>query len=201
MLKEKYQQVTTPQELSLLMDGLKYGYIGKSGKIHIYSDKDFNDVWYTEYLLSSPMDVLTTGVGNCWDQTELERDWFHRHGYNYKTIYEMIEVPYENSYPTHSFLIFEDEEGNWNWFENSDFTNRGIHTYPTVDLLLADQLTKYRALLETFGITKEELDCLKVREFSKPKTHSTVDEYLEFVQKSPILDDFLFKNTKVDKTY
>ena len=46
-------------------------------------------------------------IGNCFDQTELERDWFTKNNYYVETYFEMVNLDYKNAYPTHSFLIYK----------------------------------------------------------------------------------------------
>ena len=60
----------------------------------------------------------------------------------------MVKLDYNNNYPTHSFLIFKDKDNSWNWFENSDFENRGIHRFNSIDELLKYQYDKYLKFLQ-----------------------------------------------------
>ena len=143
----KYEEIKTPEELLEWMQDITYGYQGKT-KFYKYDDENFNEVWFDEYILEEPTELIKTKIGNCWDQTELERYWFTTHNYKVKTIYEMVNLQYENPYPTHSFLIYQDQNNNWNWFENSDFNNRGIHTKKTEQELINYQLTKYKEFLK-----------------------------------------------------
>ena len=178
----EYNYIKTPEELSIYMDkSIEYGYLGKDGKVHHYTDKNFNDVWEEEYILENKDDVLKTKVGNCYDQVEFERDWFIKNGYIVKTFYEIVDLDYENDYPTHSFLAYFDEK--WHWFENSDFNNRGIHSFDSLEKLLDYQKKKYLELLATFNIKEEEKEKIIIKEFSKPKEHLSAREYIDFVMK------------------
>ena len=144
--------------------------MSKDSKIHHFYDQDFNDDWYNKYILQSAEEVINNKVGNCWDQVELERQWFEENGYIVKTFYEMIKLDYENIYPTHSFLVFKDKENdNWYWFENADFNNRGIHKFDNIDSLLKYQIDKYMELLRTFNIKDIELEHFIITKFEKPK--------------------------------
>lgn len=178
----KYEDIKTPEELLKWMGYITYGYLGKE-KLHTYQEEDFNEVWYDEYILSQPEEVIKNKIGNCWDQTELERYWFETHNYKVKTIYEMVNLPYENPYPTHSFLIYQDND-TWNWFENSDFNNRGIHTKKTEQDLIEYQLNKYKNYLKEFNIKDDEIKNLIIKEFTKPKYHITAEEYINHVTNS-----------------
>lgn len=181
-IKKEFDKVHTPVELLKFMSKyINYGYLGKSGRVYRYDDSDFNDKWFNEYILESEDDILQTGFGNCWDQVELERYWFLRNGYQIKTIYEMVKLDYDNLYPTHAFLVFKDHDGNWNWFENSDFNNRGIHEFSSVDELLNYQYKKYVEFLKTFNIRDEEIENIILTEFDKPLSHISALEYLDFV--------------------
>ncbi|MBO5120155.1 MAG: hypothetical protein J6C28_00530 [Bacilli bacterium] len=176
----KYEDIKTPEELLEWMQNITYGYLGKE-KPHTYQEPDFNEVWYDEYLLSKPEEVIENKIGNCWDQTELERKWFRDHNYKVKTIYVMVNLPYENIYPTHSYLIYQDKDNSWKWFENSDFNNRGIHTKNNEQEIINYQLTKYKEFLKTFNITKEELEKIIIKVYEEPKYHITAEEYINHV--------------------
>ena len=179
---DDYYNIKTPLELSNFMDKyIDYGYMGKDGKIHNYNDSDFNEVWHDEYILENTEDLLKTKVGNCYDQVEFERDWFISHGYIVKSFYEIVNVDYENDYPTHSFIVFYDNK--WNWFENSDFNNRGIHSFDSLEELLIYQKNKYLELLDTYNIKNEEKEKIILKEFKKPKEHINAKEYIDFVLK------------------
>lgn len=190
-LKEVYEQVQTPKQLLEFMSHfIQYGYFSKNGKVYRENDPNFNKDWEDNYILENKENVLSTGVGNCWDQVEIERSWFLEHGYEIKTIYEMVSLSYENIYPTHTFLIFKDEKGKWNWFENADFQNRGIHTFSTIEELLHKQYACYISLLKTFSIREEEIHYIIMKEYNEPMVNSTVNAYIEHVvnSKSIVLD-------------
>lgn len=181
-LKEIYEKVQTPKQLLEFMSNhIQYGYLGKNEKVYKEEDPNFNKDWEENYILEETKDILLTGVGNCWDQVELERSWFLEHGYEIKTIYEMVNVPYENVYPTHTFLMFKDEKGYWNWFENADFKNRGIHTFPTIEELLYKQYQRYVSFFKMFSIREEEIPHIIMREYDCPKKNSKVHAFLAHV--------------------
>lgn len=174
----EYEDIKTPEQLLEWMQNITYGYQGKT-KLHKYGESDFNEVWFEEYLLEDPNNLIKTKVGNCWDQVELERKWFEENNYTYKTIYEMVFLDYKNKYPTHSFLVYKDNT--WNWFENADYENRGIHKFNSLEELLDYQLTKYKKFLKTFNISEEELEKIIIKEYDKPKANFTAEEYIDHV--------------------
>ena len=106
-MKEAYQKIKTPNELLMFMDKINYGYLSKNNKVYLNNDGD----WYLEYVLENTSDILTTMTGNCFDQTELERDWFTKNNYYVETYFEMVNLNYKNAYPTHSFLIYKNNKG------------------------------------------------------------------------------------------
>lgn len=183
-MREEYEKINTPEELlNFMSNNINYGYLGKSGRVYHFDDKDFNEKWYEEYVLEDSNDILDNLHGNCWDQVELEREWFIKHNYEIKTIYEMVDLDYENNYPSHSFLIFKNKNI-WNWFENSDFNNRGIHTFNSLHELIDYQYNKYLEYLREFNIKEEEIKKIILREFKKPKMGITAKEYLSYVTNS-----------------
>ena len=175
--------IKTPEELlSFMSKNIEYGFLGKNGHIYHKDDSD----WYEQYILQTKEELLNNKVGTCWDQVEFERDWFINNGYEIKTIFEMVNIDYENNYPTHTYLAYKNDD-NWYWFEHSDFNNRGIHKYNKFDELISDQFNKYVEFLKTFGITKEEIDKIIITEFDKPKEHVSAREYFDHVLDSKFI--------------
>jgi len=173
--------IKTPEELlNFMSNNINYGYLGKNGRVYHYDDLDFDSKWYEQYILENSEELINNLYGNCWDQVELERDWFLKNGYEIKTVYEMVKLDYDNVYPTHSFLVYKDNN-HWYWFENASINNRGIHKFNTFDDLLDYQYKKYVEFLRTFNITDEELEKIIVIEFDKPKEHISAREYLNHV--------------------
>lgn len=181
-MKKIFNDINEPIELLDFMSKyINYGYLGNNGKIYQIDDSNFNDKWLQEYILESKDDILNTLHGNCWDQVELERYWFETNGYEVKTIYEMVKLDRNNDYPTHSFLIFKDKDNSWNWFENADFNNRGIHKFSTINELLSYQYARYIKILKTFNISHDEIKKIILTDFKKPLSHISASEYLDFV--------------------
>lgn len=181
-IKNSFYEIKTPIELfEFMVQNIEYGYLGKNGKVYHFDDEDFSVDWEEEYILENVSDILETTVGNCWDQVELQRYWFEANGYEVKTIYEMVALDYSNEYPTHSFLVYKDEENCFNWFETSDSANCGIHKFSTLEELLAYQYARYVDQLKTFSISKRELDAIIIREFERPSSHISAREYIDFV--------------------
>ena len=107
--KLMFDEINSPEELLEFMDkNITYGFLGKNGKKYtdMYSP-EWND-WYDECFVQSGEEVLKSKIGTCWDQVELERLWFEKNNYNFKTIFIWFEVNRENNFPTHAFLIYED---------------------------------------------------------------------------------------------
>lgn len=178
------ENIKTPEELlEFMSENINYGYLGKNGRVYHCDDHEFDSEWYEQYILENSNELLNNLYGNCWDQVELERDWFLKKGYEIKTLYEMVKLDYANKYPTHSFLVYKDNDY-WYWFENADFNNRGIHKFNTFDELLNYQYKKYVEFLKTFNITNDEIEKIIVTEFDKPKEHISAEEYLKHVTNS-----------------
>ena len=188
-INEIFNKINSPHELLEFMSkNINYGYLGKSGRVYHFDDSDFNEKWFNEYILESKENILKTLYGNCWDQVELERYWFKKHGYEIKTIYEMVKLNYDNNYPSHSFLIFKDKDGFWNWFENSDYENRGIHKFDSINKLLEYQYIKYLDFLKTFNIKEDEIKEIIFAEFEEPQKNISASEYLDFVINSTLIN-------------
>ena len=170
----------SPKDLLEYMDkNFSYGYLDKNNNIHRYDDPDFddNEKWYNTYVLESYDDIEKNHIGNCYDMVEYEREWFIKNGYETETYYEIVNLPYDNPYPTHSFLVFKYNDKYYH-FEYSDFNNRGIHEYDDINSLLEAQFKTYLDLLEENNITEEEKTHIVLTKFSKPKEHISAKEYI-----------------------
>lgn len=180
---DEYQKIKTPNELLMFMDKINYGYLSKSSKVYLNNDGD----WYLEYILENTSDILTTMTGNCFDQTELERDWFTKNNYYVETYFEMVNLNYKNAYPTHSFLIYKNN-GNWYLFEHADYENKGIYEFTSKEELLIFQMNNYISYLKTFNISDLELSKVILRKFERPNKHIDAKEYLDYVVNSEIVN-------------
>ena len=175
--------IKNPEELLKFMDkNITYGFVGKNGKKYsnLYSP-EWND-WYDECFVQNGEEVLESKIGTCWDQVELERLWFEKNGYNFKTIFARFEVNRENDLPTHTFLIYKDNN-KWYWFEHAFEACKGIRGFDTeeeaIDYFKEKQIEF--ALRNNKSMKEKDKDTLTCYEYSKPGYHLGVDEYLEFV--------------------
>lgn len=128
-----YKDIKTPEDLLRFMNIIEYGFMDEDGIRYGSWDEDaFENNVTTKWRLSSPERLVDVKLGHCFDQVEFERDWFKKNGYNYKTYYIMFLFDEPNEYTTHTFLIYEDS-GLWKLFEHSDYFNRGIHKFESLN--------------------------------------------------------------------
>ena len=180
-LLEEYNNIKTPKELSEFMKKhITYGYLGKSGNIYHFNDEGFNEKWKDEYILENYIDVLNNKIGNCFDQVELERNWFNKNNYEFKTIYHQVMLDYDNPYPTHTFLVYKENES-WYWFENAWEDMSGIHKFNTLDELLKYEYEENLKFLKTYNITQDEINKIQYFEYEKPNEHLSSIDYLNHV--------------------
>lgn len=172
-----YDDIDSPQKLLAFMDNIKYGWISKKDN-HI---KNGDENFYDEYFLQSPSQLLDTKHGLCWDQVELERDWFLKNKYQIKTFFMWFEVDYENKYPTHTFLVYK-KENKYYWFEHSFYDYKGIHEYNSYELLIEDVKQKQLDYsIKNNVVEKMGYSLIKIYEYGIPKNGSNVNEYIKFV--------------------
>ncbi len=180
---DKFSLIQTPQELLEYMKrNITYGFVGKNGKRYTdrFSD-DWND-WYDECFVQSGEEVLNSRIGTCWDQVELERLWFEQKGFIIHTFFMLFEVNKENEYPTHTFLIYENDS-KFYWFENSFESERGIHEFSSLDDAVERVKSKQieYTRINYDNVTDDNMNSLVVYEYSKPGRNLNVDEYLNHV--------------------
>ena len=189
--KELYKNIDTPEELLQFMsNNINYGIYGKDGKIYDLDGTDAKDYLFeyackNYYGLSSPEGLLEHGYGHCWDQVELERDWFKSHDYEFRTFYIMFLLDYDNSYVTHTYLVYK-KDNKYYYFENSDYNNRGIHEFNSYEEAVKYQREKHIEYNKSIGnkIDEEILKSLKIYEYENPKYGLNMEEFIDYVLSS-----------------
>ncbi len=179
----KYSDIKTPEQLLKYMDeNIKYGFVDDSGKEYVpWNNLEFQEGCQTKWRLSSPKRLIKVGYGHCWDQVELERDWFKTHNYNFKTFYIWFELPYNNSYSTHTYLVFE-RNGKYYYFEHSDSNNRGIHEFESYQEAIHYQKEKHiEHNKQRNPINEEILSCLHIYEYDTPIYGCTMNEFIDAI--------------------
>lgn len=166
---EKIEDVRSPEELlQFLNQKIKYGFVKKSnGQIlEDQNSKEWRDVWLKEYYLQRPEELLKNKYGVCWDFVELERDWFSKKGYEYRTFYMAVIKKGGSNLPTHTFLVYKDKNNNkWYWFEYSWSAYRGIHEYGDIGVLLGNVSEKNLNSIKKIGAKQEDIDNHKIYEY------------------------------------
>lgn len=180
-----YENIKTPQELLTYMDNINYGFTDSTGNNYgSWDEKKFEENVFKKWTLSSPERLIKVKHGHCFDQVELERDWFTKHNYIIHTYYIMFVLPYENPYTTHTFLIYE-ENSKYYYFEHSDYYNRGIIEFDSLEeALLYRQRKQISSNKEQHNMTEEEISSLKIFEYSKPPYGITMDDFITLILKT-----------------
>ena len=149
-----------PELLLKEMKSIEYGWLDKSGNIHKKIDKD---VFMSLYTLQTPEEVRKNSIGLCWDQVELEREFFEDSDILHKVL--MI-IYYDNDKMfNHTFLTFEDN-GKFYWFENSWENQKGIHEFNTYEELL-NHIKKF-FIVDFIKIDEYKDEYIKIIEYVKP---------------------------------
>lgn len=99
--------------------------------------------------LQAPGEFVRHHLGNCWDQTELQREWFNQHSKKTRTFLLYYYLS-DDFCPSHSILTYQ-EDGKCCWFEPMCYGKGenyiGIHEYSDENALLSD----FRTIFERFG--------------------------------------------------
>lgn len=181
-------KIKTPLELfNYIEKNVQYGFVGKNGKI--YSDsssEDFANACISEWRTLSSSDIIKNGYGHCFDQVEIERDWFVKNEYSCKTILEIYLLPHEKEFsvPSHTFLIYKDKNQGWCWFEHADFYNKGIRKFNTQKEAIIEPLLKFQEESKTNGIKGKDSKYLAYFFFDKPPIGLSHMEFLNFIIKN-----------------
>lgn len=134
--------------------------------------------------LQAPADFVKHHIGNCWDQTELQREWFKRHGYDFKTYFLYYYIR-DDFCPSHSILAYR-ENGKWYWFEpmfyGADEDYVGVHEYMNENELLTDFRAKFLHYGQQTGLLPHKIDNGggSLYEYSRPEYGISDVEFYNF---------------------
>ena len=187
-IANKYDNVNTPEELMDFMNNnIKYGFHGTDGEDYQNdgskkSNDRFQKACRNVYRLASPEYILKYGLGHCWDQVELERDWFAKHGYEFKTIFIWFLLNYPNTYSCHTYLIYKDKiTKEYCIFEHADYANRGIHRFRTYADAIKWQKDRHIDTNRQNGnrVKADEIGKIHIYEYICPCYGITADEFFD----------------------
>ena len=125
--------INTPLALyEYMSSNIKYGYINRRTNKAEYDDYTN---FYKLYKLQTPKEIMTSKVGVCWDQVELERYIFENYiKLDFETYYIQC---YNTDYSTHTFLVYYINNECY-YFENSFEKYRCIKKFNTLNELLRE---------------------------------------------------------------
>ncbi len=138
----EYQDIKSPIDLyNFMEENIIYGFVSRYDntcytRVSLKNDTLYENLLKRSYFLQKPFEILQNKYGLCWDQVELERDWFLKNKYKIYTFYVKLN--------NHCFLIFESNH-KFYLFERSFKLALGIHQFSTLDeaLLFYCQLESF----------------------------------------------------------
>jgi hypothetical protein len=183
-----FEKIKTPDELLVYMQGnIKYGYVGKNNqKAYTPDNEDMDSNFLEEYYLQTPEELLESKHGVCWDDVELEREWFSKQNYEFKTFLLIFAKESSNNLPTHTFLAYKNND-KFYWFESAFKQCAGIHEFENLNDLFEDVKAKQLDYaIKNSGATSEDFKDLKLCEYEAPTPGCGAEEFIfNIINKNP----------------
>lgn len=180
MFKKK---IKTPLELLDYMDRhLVYGFKGRDNHIYTLEDDEaFEEGVKTEWRLLSSEEIVKNGYGHCFDQVEVERDWFQENNYKVHTLFVMFCLEDKNPYTMHTYLIYEENE-KFYLFEHADGPRKGIKAFDSLKDAIFYQMENHLIVNNDIQkLTKKEIESLHVFEYDKPPLGVDMYGFMDYV--------------------
>ena len=180
-----FQDVQTPEQLMLFLDqSFKYGVVDNEGKANYDSNSsEFQNICNTVWKLLPAQELLKLGVGHCYDQVEIEREWFTKNGFEIKTFWIVTyQEEIENSGLCHAYLVYKENDV-WKLFEHADCENKGIYEFKNLHDAVkwqAEQQIKFSE--KCIKPINKYVACIK--EYTKPPEYINMQEFFKFVDNS-----------------
>lgn len=155
---------------------IEYGWIDENAQRH------YGINYGGQNCLQSPVRLMESKLGICWDVTELCREYFTVNNYKNETYF--IYYDDEQDYPSHSILVFY-EYNNVYWFEPMFTDERyyfsGIHKYNTIEELLQNLKRRFveNALIKKFIPEDYNKNRIYMYKFDKPEYGIKAKEYYD----------------------
>lgn len=181
-----FQEIKTPQQLMRYFDeNFEYGVVDNSGKKFFNSDTDeFQKICNEQWRLRPANQILRDEIGHCYDQVEVEREWFVKNGYEIKTFWiSAYQEGVENSGFSHSYLLYKTNYG-WNLFEYADISNRGTHKFKNVADAVEWQASQQIKFAES-RIKPVDKYVVCIKQYEKPPVGIDMQQFLAFINNSP----------------
>jgi len=186
-----FEKIKSPEELlDYMRENIEYGFVGKNNKrVYTTKDEDMGADFVKEYYLQTPEELLKSKCGVCYDSTELERFWFSKQKYEFKTFFLMFMKEINNNLPTHTFLAYKNND-KWSWFESSFKKHEGIHEFENINDLFNDVKRKHLdSAIKNDGATVEDYKDLKISEYKTPKYGCGADDFInDIVSNNPAIE-------------
>ena len=183
-----YEELKTPQDLMTFLDAnISYGVLVDNKKIYSDSfDENFQKVCLKNWQLRDVSNILKSGIGHCYDEVEIERDWFSSHNFLFKTFWVYVcDKKNKDIGFSHSYLVYY-ENKKWNLFEHADYLNKGIYTFNNLEDAIKFQTNNQIKLTQSNAKTHIQIGML-ITEFEKPKIGLDIKQYINFVSNSKIV--------------
>ncbi len=175
----KFEKIKSPDELLLFMkENIKFGFIGKDdGKIYSPEIKGWGKGEQPKQKLQNPNEVLESGYGTCLEQTELEKCWFAKKNYEFKTFLLMFGSKISQRSPAHAMLAFK-KNNKWYWFENTLGDHNGIHEFDNLSGLIEEVKKIITGNALENKATKDDLKKYKMYDYNELKHNNNPDELI-----------------------
>lgn len=163
------------------MKVIEYGWIDKNGKKylnHLVKDKFIKD-----YYLQNPKDVWKTQIGICWDQVEVERQFFKEKKIPHQSIFMFYDDGLK--YPIHTFLLFK-LDNKYGWIENTyTYVKDSIRYYDSIKEAIEDVTKEFirENNLKVIG------DKIYYFNYDKPKYGLDFNGYINHCRSSKLLNE------------
>lgn len=179
---EDLSNIKTPEELYTFMaSNLSYGFVDWDGKIYSPQHEGWRQGEQPEQKLQDPKELLESGYGTCWEQTELERTWFSEHDFEFKTFLLMFDKDnIGQANPAHTFLAYKKDD-RWYWFENTLDKHNGTLGFDSLeDLLVHVKAIIIKNALDSHA-TEEDIKKCQLYEYETPAYGISPEEFISKV--------------------
>ncbi len=182
-MQKEYNLIKSPEELYTFMEKyIKYGFYGINNKVYEGNSDNFDEAFDKYWILCDKDRILKYRYGNCYDQVELERDWFKKNNYEFKTFFIFFNIGSSNDYFTHTYLAYKDNN-KWYYFEHADYLNRGIKEFDDLETLKLYQKDLFISFNKKMGkiINNNIISKIRIIEYNIKRHNCNSDDFYNYI--------------------
>ena len=181
LVKQRFEKINTPEDLKIFMDEIfSDGWIDKEKNMHTATMKGIED-----FTSMTKDEIFDLKIESCFEDAKFAKHWFDKQNIKTKIYFTRCQLvdsdTKQKTYPfMHFFLLFENKDGTWGRFEQTNTEEQGVYYFDNFDEaffhVLENHKKREKMQIKKYGAEKNLTLSSGLFEFNELKDNLTFDE-------------------------